>query len=222
MTDHVFFGLGLTLLLYAFGLYLQRRLRRVWANPILWSSALIITLLLALRIPLADYRKSADFLLLFIGPSTAALSVNIYHQRALLKRYWLPVVGGSGFASLCSLLAVHFLGRALGMDERLILSLYPKSVTTAIALPLSEAYAGVQSLTLLAVMVSGLIGAIVGPLLFRLFKSRPLAQGIALGANSHALGTIKALELGELQGAMGGIAIALTGLFTVLWMAILF
>lgn len=222
ITSTALFGISLTVVSFGLALVIQKRLKTVIANPILLAVAMIIAVLLAFNIPLEDYRVGGNFVSIFIAPSTAALSINIYNQRELLKKNLLPVLGGTLVGSLTAILSVKFFSSVFGLDEKLMISLLPKSTTTAIAAPLSEAYNGVVSITILAVMIAGLVGAILGPFIFKLFRANAVSAGLGMGTASHALGTTKALELGEVEGAMSGLAIGLAGLFTVIWMAILF
>lgn len=221
-TDTALFGIALTALCYGLAFFIQKRFKTVLANPLLVAVALIIVVLLAFKIPLEHYRRGANFIALFVAPSTAALSVNIFNQRKLLRLHWLPLLGGTAVGSLTAILSVRYLSRLVGLNEKLMVSLLPKSTTTAIAAPLSEAYDGVVSITILAVMIAGMVGAILGPSVSKWLRAPAIATGLAIGTSSHAMGTVKALEMGETEGAMSGLAIGLAGLFTVLWMSLLF
>ena len=135
----------------------------------------------------------------------------------MLGKYFLPIVVGSFAGAATSLASVALLCRLFRLDEVILSSLLPKSVTTAIALEISAGRGGIGSVTILAVLITGVSGAVFAPLMIRLFRVKnPVAQGVAIGTCSHAVGTSKAIELGELQGAMSGIAIGVAGLMTVL------
>ena len=135
----------------------------------------------------------------------------------VLGKYFLPFLVGSFAGAATSLASVALLCRLFRLDEVILSSLLPKSVTTAIALEISAGRGGIGSVTILAVLITGVSGAVFAPLMIRLFRVKnPVAQGVAIGTCSHAVGTSKAIELGELQGAMSGIAIGVAGLMTVL------
>ena len=134
-----------------------------------------------------------------------------------LQRHLLPVLAGCFVGSSVSVASVTLLCRLFRLDEKLTASLLPKSVTTPIAMELSAQAGGVPAVTVAAVIFTGILGAILSPLLVKLFRVRhPVARGVAIGTSSHAIGTPKALELGELEGAMSGVSIGVAGISTVL------
>jgi putative effector of murein hydrolase len=220
-TDTVLFGLFLTVLCFGLAQMVQKRSKNVLANPIILSVTMIIIVLLLFNIPLENFRKGADLITIFLAPATAALSINIYKQRKLLMENLLPVLGGTMVGSLTAVLSTKYLSRLFGLSEKLMLSLLPKSTTTAIAAPLSESYHGEVSITILAVMLAGIIGVVLGPVIIKLLRVNPVEAGLGMGTASHVLGTTKAVELGEVEAAMSGLAIALAGIFTIIWMALL-
>ena len=210
-----FFGLALTAAAWQAGLALQRRTRLAVCNPLLVASLLIIALLALFRIPLERYNLGGDIIKTMLGPVTAVLALNIHRQRAVLRQYFLPVLAGCLAGSLASLGSVLLLCRAFGIDDALAASLLPKSVTTAIALGIAESQGGIQGVAAAAVILAGLVGAVFAPLFAKWFRiTDPVAEGLAIGACSHALGTTKAMEIGEIQGAMSSIAICVCGIFT--------
>ena len=180
--------------------------------------ALVIAILLIFHIPLEEFNKGGDFIAFFLIPATAALALSIYRQVWLLKRNFLPIIIGSAVGSLVSMGSVYGLCRLFRLDEVLTYSLIPKSVTTPIAMDVSLQLGGEPSITVAAVVVTGITGAILAPAFIRLFRvNNPIAAGVAIGTCSHALGTAKALEIGEVEGAMSGIAIGVSGILTVLF-----
>ena len=159
---------------------------------------------------------------LMLGPVTAVLALNVYHQRTLLKDYFWPVLAGCLAGTLTSVGSILLLCRLLAVDDSIAASLLPKSVTTAIAVAISDAGEGIQSITVAAVLIAGAVGAIFAPLFARLFRvTDPVAEGVAIGACSHALGTSKAMEIGQLQGAMSSISICICGIMTSLLVLVL-
>ena len=210
-----FFGLGLSAVCWCFGVWAQNKTRSIFCNPLIIAGALIVLVLVGLDIPLADYNAGGDMIKLMLGPVTAVLALNIYNQRLVLREYFLPVLAGCLAGSLASLGFVLLLCRLLSVEELITASLLPKSVTTAIAVGIAESRGGVQGLAAAAVALAGTAGALFAPLFARMFRiTDPVAEGVAIGACSHALGTSKAMEIGPVQGAMSSIALCVCGIFT--------
>lgn len=208
------FGVVLSILAYALGVWVNKKLRTPIANPLLIAILLVIAFLKLTGIPLDAYRKGGDFISMFLAPATACLAVSIYSQRKLLKKNLFPVLAGSAASMGC----VWLLCRLFRVEDSFTASLLPKSVTTPIAMGVAEQLGGVVPVTVAAVIFTGILGAVLAPALIRLFRVKdPVAAGLAIGACSHAVGTSKALELGEAEGAMSSIAIGVCGLMTVLF-----
>lgn len=210
-----FFALALTCCAWCAGVWVQKKTGHPLCNPLVIATALIILFLLAFRIPYENYALGGDMMSMMLGPVTAVLALNIYNQRKLLGRYFLPVLTGCLVGSLTSIGLVLLLCRLLVVEEAIAAALLPKSVTTAIAIAISESRGGIPGITAAAVLIAGAVGAMFAPLLARIFRvTNPVAEGVAIGAASHALGTTKALELGELQGAMSSVSLCLCGILT--------
>jgi len=219
MTDAIlsspFFGLAVTCLAWCVGLWVQKKTGLVLCNPLVIAAALIILLLVVFRIPYSSYKQGGDLISMMLGPVTAVLALNIYNQRKLLREYFLPVVVGCLAGCLTSIGSILLLCKFLLVEESIAVSLMPKSVTTAIAMAVAESQGGIPGITAAAVLVAGSVGAMFAPLFAKAFRvTNPVAEGIAIGACSHALGTTKALEIGPLQGAMSSIAICICGIIT--------
>lgn len=222
LTSLPIFGVGVTCLAYAFGILLSQKAKTPLANPLLISVTVIIGFLLLFGIPYDNYQEGGKVIQIFLTPATAILAVRIYENFQLLKANWLPVLAGAAVGSAVSILCVLFLCRLLHLDQALTVSLLPKSVTMAIAVPLSEQYGGVASITAASLFIAGMSGALFAPYLIRIFRIKnPVESGIALGTASHALGTAKALEIGDAEGAASSCAIGIAGLFTTLFMLFL-
>ena len=162
------------------------------------------------------YNQGGAFITMFLTPATAVLAIPIYRQRELLKANFLPIVSGALVGSIVSLVSVIIFSRMFGLDKAVLVSLVPKSVTTAIGLELSVSLGGIQTITMLAIIISGIGGAIIMPSILKFCKiENSIAKGIAMGTASHAIGTARALEMGETEGAMSGLAIGVAGLITV-------
>jgi len=210
-----FLGLFLSAAAWCAGCWLQKKTGLLLCNPLLIAAALIIAALSLLRIPYESYALGGDFIKLMLGPVTAVLALNIYNQRDILRENFLPVLAGCLAGSLTSVGSVLLLCRLFRVEETLTASLLPKSVTTAIAIGVAESQGGVGGIAAAAVIITGLIGAVLAPLFARVFHvTQPVAEGLAIGACSHALGTARAMEIGQVQGAMSSIAICVCGIMT--------
>ena len=210
-----FLGLFLSAAAWCAGCWLQKKTGLLLCNPLLIAAALIIATLSLLRIPYESYALGGDFIKLMLGPVTAVLALNIYNQRDILRENFLPVLAGCLAGSLTSVGSVLLLCRLFRVEETLTASLLPKSVTTAIAIGVAESQGGVGGIAAAAVIITGLIGAVLAPLFARVFHvTQPVAEGLAIGACSHALGTARAMEIGQVQGAMSSIAICVCGIMT--------
>ena len=210
-----FFGLTVSAAAWCFGCWAQKKTGFILCNPLLIAAALIIAGLSVFGVPYAAYAAGGDFIKLMLGPVTAVLALNIYNQRAILKEHFLPVLAGCLVGSLTSVGSILALCKVFHVDEALTASLLPKSVTTAIAMGIAESHGGVAGIAAAAVMVAGITGAVFAPLFAKIFHiTEPVAEGLAIGACSHALGTTRAMEIGSLQGAMSSIAICVCGIMT--------
>ena len=225
MNDFVaspFFGVVLCVGTYAVGWWINQKTKSPVANPLLISMALVIVVLTVFHIPLEDFNRGGDFIGFFLIPAPAALALSIYRQLWLLKRNFLPIIIGAAVGSLASMGSVYGLCRLFGVDQVMVSSLIPKSVTTPIAMDVSIRLGGEPSITVAAVIITGIIGAILAPVMIKLFRVKnPIAAGVAIGTSSHALGTAKAIEIGEVEGAMSGLAIGISGILTVLFALII-
>lgn len=210
-----FFGLTLSAAVWCFGCWVQKKTGWILCNPLLISVAVIILFLSLTGISFEQYSVGGDFIRMLLGPVTAVLALNIYHQREVLKEYFIPVLAGCFAGSAFSLGSILLLCRLFGLDSSLAASLMPKSCTTAIAMGIAEAHGGVAGIAAAGVMIAGLTGAVFAPIFRRIFRIKdPVAEGLAIGACSHALGTTKAMEIGQLQGAMSSISLCLCGIIS--------
>lgn len=218
LTDSPLFGLLLTFGSYLIGVKVQQKLKSPLANPLIIAAALSITLLLVLDIPLTNYQQGSQYITLFLGPATASLALSIYRQYPVLKQNLIPVIAGTAIGSAVSMGSVLLLCRLFRLEEIMENSLLAKSVTTAIAIEITEQQGGLPSITVAAVVITGIMGAVLSPYLIKFLgvKDR-VAAGLAIGTASHALGTTKALQIGDIEGAMSSIAIGVSGLITVLF-----
>lgn len=211
------FGVLISLLAFETGLWLNRKTRLSLLNPLLIAVALIILLIQLTPLSLEDYNRGGQIISFLLAPATVALAIPLYKSIRLLKESPGPILTGIVAGSLLSLLSIIFLSKLFHLSQELLLSMLPKSVTTPIGIALSEQLGGLPQVTVAAIVVTGIFGAVLAQPLFRILKlTDPVAQGIAIGTASHVLGTAKALEIGEVEGAMSGLSISLAGLATVL------
>lgn len=212
-----YFGVALSVAAFGIGVKLQQKLKTPVCNPLIVAIVLIAGVLLIFKIPYEAYNAGGEIINMFLAPATSCLAVAIYAKIKILKQYWLPILVGCTMGSAASMLSVYGLCRLFGLDESLTVSLLPKSVTTPVAVSITESAGGVVPITVVAVIGTGILGSMIAPLLIRIFKvTEPMAAGLAIGASSHAVGTSKAVELGEVEGAMSGLAIGVCGIITVL------
>ena len=208
------FGLTLTLIAYGIGYRLYSAAKsNPLINPVLIAIAIIITVLTVLHIPYQDYFAGGQFIHFLLGPATVGLALPLYKQVAKLKRLWTPIslalLFGVSLASVSTLLIAKY----LGASHETLLSLAPKSVTTPVAMSITEQLGGVPSLTAVFVIITGIIGAIVGSSLFRLLRIQDdSVKGIAMGITAHGIGTARAFQISAEKGAFSGLAMALSAL----------
>lgn len=212
-----YFGIALSILAFWTGEKLQTKLKSPLCNPLLFAILVIVVILLVFRIPYDSYNEGGAVINMFLAPATACLAVSIYTKIQILKENALPIVVGCTVGSLTSMGSVYLLCKLFGLDGAMTASLLPKSITTPIAVEVCQTHGGIVPVTVIAVIFTGILGSILAPFLLRLFRVKnPITAGLAIGACSHAVGTSKALELGETEGAMSGLAIGVCGIITVI------
>jgi len=217
------FGISLSILCFELGVLICKKANTQLANPLLTSGLMIILLLSVCGIPFDTYNNGARFITMFLSPCTAVLAINIYSNLDTIKKYLLPILAGTAAAAAASMGSVFLLCRLFGLDDQVLLSLLPKSVTTAIALPLASMTGGIDAILVTATTLTGALCAMTAPMMIRLFRFRdPVAIGIATGCAGHGIATASAIRMGPVQGATSGIAIGMSGIITVLIYAILF
>lgn len=222
LLDTPLFGILLSVLAYEVGILIQRKFRKPYLNPLLLAILLVIGILLLFHLPKESYDKGGSFILFFLGPATVVLAIPLYRQMELLKKDLVPILTGILVGSTTSVLSVILLSKLFRVDLQVAVSMLPKSVTTAIGMEVSKQIGGIVSLSVAVIVLTGIMGAVLGPALLKLFGIKdPVAQGVAMGTASHAVGTSKAMELGETQGAMSGLSIGLAGLATVILVPLL-
>ena len=212
-----YFGLFLSVAVYLFASWLKKKTGLAILNPLLVSSVLIIGFLVGIGLEYETYNESAGFLSWLLTPATVCLALPLYRQLHLLKKHMVAVAVSILSGVLTSAVSVFVLCRVLGLTHVDYVTLLPKSITTAIGMGVSEEAGGVVTLTVMCIILTGVLGSMVGDLVMKIAKiHHPVAKGLALGTSAHAVGTARALELGEIEGAMSSLAIAVAGLMTVI------
>lgn len=211
------FGIMISLLAFEIGCMLYNKTKIAFFNPLFISQALIILLLLRFHISFEAYNKGGQLISFFLGPATVVLAVPLYKKLKLLKANAFAILTGITIGSIFGMISIIFLGKAFGLNELLRLSMIPKSVTTPIGMDVSSQLGGIPAVTVAAIIITGILGAIIGPYICKIFRIKDsVSVGIAIGTSSHALGTTKALELGETEGAMSSLSVGIAGLITVI------
>ena len=217
LTSHILFGIVLSLGAFGAGVWLNRKWKSPFLNPLLVAMALIIIILKVFSISYDDYNIGGSVISMFLAPATTVLAYSIYHQITVLKKYFLPIIAGCLVGVVTSMGSTYLLCKAFGLDQEMAMSLLPKSVTTPIAMEVSRQLGGITAITVAVVVITGILGAILCPVFIKLLKIEDkVAAGVAIGSCSHAVGTSKAVELGEIEGAMSGISLGISGIVTVI------
>lgn len=212
----VFFGVFISIITYEIGVLIKKSWNIAIFNPLLISIILIILFLLGFGVDYETYSAGAQYLSYFLTPATVALAVPLYEQMEPLKKNWKAIMAGILAGALTSALCVLVLAVIFGLDHVQYVTLLPKSITTAIGMGLSEELGGIVTITVAVIVVTGVIGNMFAEAICKLFRiTDPVAKGIGIGSASHAMGTAKAMEIGEVEGAMSSLSIAVSGLLTV-------
>lgn len=215
--NSLFAGVTLSLVAYLLGMYLKKKLKLGIFNPLLISIVLSIVVLLTCHIDYEVYNAGAQYLSWLLTPATVCLAIPLYEQWGMLKKNYKAVLLGLAAGVVTSLVTVLVLSWILGLTHQEYVTLLPKSITTAIGMGVSEELGGYVTITVAVIIVTGVLGNMFGELICKIFRiQEPVSKGLAFGSAAHAIGTAKAIEIGEVEGAMGSLAIAVAGILTVL------
>lgn len=216
MQQSMFFGAFLSIGTYLLGMMIKRKFRLAICNPLLISIVLTIAVLVLTGVDYGTYNESAKYLSYFLTPATVCLAVPLYQQLEQLKSNWKAILGGILSGVLTSLVTILVLAKLFGLGHAEYVTLLPKSITTAIGMGVSEELGGYVTITVAVIVITGVFGNMIAEAVCRLFRIRePIARGIAIGSAAHAIGTARAMEMGEIEGAMSSLSIAVAGLLTV-------
>lgn len=215
--ESLFAGIVLSLISYEIGLLIKKKLKLPIFNPLLISMVIIMLVLVFGKIEYTTYKESANLLNWLLTPATVCLAIPLYEQWNLLKNNYKAVLAGLVAGTVTSLTTVLVLSVICRLSHEEYVTFLPKSITTAIGMGISQELGGYVTITVAVIVITGVLGNMFGETFCKLFKiTEPVSKGLAFGASAHAMGTAKAMEIGEIEGAMSSLAIAVSGLVTVI------
>ena len=216
LQDSMFAGVTISLIAYLIGVMLKKKFKSGIFNPLLISIVVSIVILAAGNVDYETYNEGAKYLGWLLTPATVCLAIPLYEQWSLLKKHYKAVMLGLAAGTVTSLSTVLGLSLLCGLSHKEYVTLLPKSITTAIGMGVSEELGGYVTITVAVIIITGVFGNMFGELICKIFRiTEPVSKGLAFGASSHAIGTAKAIEIGEIEGAMSSLAIAVSGVLTV-------
>lgn len=217
MENSLYIGFLISLASYAMGVWLRKKTGLSFVNPLLVSILLVIGFLLLTGVSYNSYAAGSEIISYLLTPATICLAVPLYQEFNLLKKNWKAVVAGLVSGVLSSLVCILLMALLFKFDHNTYVTFLPKSITTAIGIGVAEEYGGYVSLAVIVIVITGVIGNVLAEAVLKLFRiEEPIAKGIAIGSSSHAVGTTKAMELGQIEGAMSSLSIVVCGLLTVI------
>ncbi|MDD6333536.1 MAG: LrgB family protein [Clostridia bacterium] len=219
--ESLFAGVTLSLVAYLLGSLLKKKFKLGIFNPLLISIIFTILVLVGTSVDYEAYNQGARYLSWFLTPATVCLAIPLYEQWQLLKKNFKAVISGIAAGVLTSLFTVFLLAKIMHLSHAEYVTLLPKSITTAIGMGVSEELGGYVTITVAVIVVTGVLGNIFGELICKIFRIKePIAKGLAIGSAAHAIGTAKAMEMGEIEGAMSSLSIAVAGILTVVFSSV--
>ena len=214
LSGSLFFGAAVSIAAYMIGILIRKKAKA--ANPLLTAIVLVIIALKAFHIDYETYNSGAKYLSYLLTPATVALAIPLYRQINVLKSHAKEIFAGIFAGVMASMGSILLMSYLFSLTHEQYVTLLPKSITTAIGMGISEELGGIQTITIAVIVVTGVLGNITAEWILKLFKIKePVAKGLAIGTASHAIGTTKAMEIGEVEGAMSSLSIAVAGLMTV-------
>ena len=216
LQNSLFFGAFASIGAYMLGVFIKDKLKLAILNPLLIAIVLLIAFLAVFHLDYEVYSESAAYLSYLLTPATVCLAVPLYQQLEILKKNWVAIVCGIAAGTLAGLGSVLGLAALFGLSHEESVTFLPKSITTAIGMGVSQELGGIAAITVAVIILTGIQGNIMAEAILRLLRiTEPVARGLAIGTSAHAIGTTRAMELGETEGAMSSLAIAVAGLITV-------
>ncbi len=212
----VFWGVA-TIAVYYLAKALYRRYHNAWTSPLIFSPLVLLALAVLLHANYHDYMRGTHWLMAMLGPVTVAFAIPIYQQRELIRRNWKVLGAGVAVGSTVAILSAWYLSTLLHLSSDLRLSLTPRSITTPLAMEVSDEVGGVAELTAVFVILTGICGSLVGQVVLRYLPVRSsMARGALLGMGAHGMGVAKAREIGSEEGAIAGLVMVMAGLLNVM------
>lgn len=217
ITSNPLFGVIISLIAFEIGKFIFQKTKLAIFNPLLIATVIVMVFLHYFNISVADYMLGGNLIVFFLAPATVVLAIPLFQQIDLLKKHFIPIIGGGIVGALVAILSVVTLGKLLGIDHQLLVSFMPKSITTPIGIELSKMLGGIPSITVFAIIITGITGNVTAPFIYSIFRIKhPVAKGLGLGISSHAVGTSRAIEMGEIEGAMSALSIVIAGILTII------
>ena len=217
LIDSALFGVVLSLVAFQIGAYIRKKTGLSVLSPLVTATAIIIVFLVVTDIDYETYNEGASVLRYFLTPATVCLAIPLYQKLQMLKKNFAAIIIGIVSGVLVSALSIVAMSIIFNLDHEMFVTLLPKSVTTAIGISASEELGGIVAVTTAAIVIAGNVGGMFAEIIFKIFRIKePISKGLALGTASHVMGTSKAMEIGEVEGAMGSLAIAVAGIITVI------
>ncbi len=217
LQQSTFMGAAISLITYFVGMELKKKLKHSLLNPLLLSIVFTIIFLLVSKVSYDTYYEGAKYISYLLTPATVCLAIPLYEQFEVLKNNWKAITIGVTAGVLTSLVTILVMAILFRFSHQEYVTFLPKSITTAIGMSLSEEQGGYVSITVAVIIVTGILGNVMGDFILKICNiTEPIAKGIALGTASHAIGTAKAMELGEVEGALSSLSIVVAGILTVL------
>ena len=215
------FGIVISIIGYEIGLLLRKRFNFAIINPLLISIVFVIAAILTFHIDYADYNKSAQYLSYLLTPATVSLAVPLYKNLVTLKKNAVAIITGIISGILANMVCIFLLALLFNLSHKEYITLLPKSITTVIGMGVSAEFGGIVAITVAVIIITGILGNIIAITVFKLFKIyEPIARGIALGSASHAIGTAKAMEMGEVEGSVSSLAMIVCGILTLVGVSV--
>ena len=215
MTDSIFFGAVISVVGYLIGIFLRKKISVL--NPLLVSIIFVIAVIKIFHIDYETYNSGAKYISYLLTPATVCLAIPLYRQISVLNEHAQEVFIGILAGVLASMGSILLMSYLFGLTHEQYVTLLPKSITTAIGMGVSEELGGIQTITVAVIIITGVLGNIIAEAVLKIFRIKePVAKGLAIGTASHAIGTTNALEIGEIEGAMSSLSVAVAGLMTVI------
>lgn len=216
LSNSVFFGVMISIFTYLLGMFIKQRFKLAIFNPLLLSIIMVVLVLSFFHIDYDSYNQGAQYLSYLLTPATVCLAVPLYEQFELLKKNVKAIMAGLVSGVITSLTSILALSLLFHLEHQEYVTLLPKSITTAIGIGISEELGGVVTITVTVIVITGIFGSMISEWLYKIFRiEEPIARGVAIGSAAHVIGTVKAMEMGEVEGAMSSLSIGVAGILTV-------